>query len=169
MKVENNNIVTISYSAFDNKTGVLLESNTNSHPLQFMVGKDHIVPGLEKEIIGLQMGEQKEFVVTAKEAYGEIDTDAVKEYPIEQFKGIKLKNGMTLVNQDNNGKQIYVTVAGYDSEIVKIDYNHPLSGKDLKFSVNVLEVRNATDSELHKGKVINENDGCGCGTGCGCH
>lgn len=169
MKVENNKVVTISYSAFDNKTGVLLETNNNSNPLQFIIGKEHVVPGLEKEIIGLAQGENKEFVVNAAEAYGEIKADAVKEYPIEQFKGIKLKKGMTLVNQDNNGKQIYVKVAGFDDTNVKIDYNHPLSGKDLKFDVNVLEIRDATNEELSYGQVVNEGDGCGCGSGCGCH
>jgi len=169
MKVENNKVVTLSYSAFDNKTGVLLESNNNAEPLKFIIGKEHVVPGLEKEIIGLKEGDKKQFVVETNDAYGEVNADAVKEYPIEQFKGIELKKGMTLVNQDHNGKQIYVKVAGFDNSNVTIDYNHPLSGKDLKFDVNILEIREATNEELDYGQVINEGDSCGCGTGCGCH
>ncbi len=169
MKIENNKVVTISYSAFDNNTSILLESNNNSNPLQFIVGMEHVVPGLEKQIIGLKEGESKEFVVESNEAYGAIKADAVKEYPIEQFKGIDLKKGMTLVNQDQNGNQIYVKVADFDKSNVKIDFNHPLSGKDLKFNVNVLEIREATNDELTYGQVINEGDSCGCGSGCGCH
>ncbi len=169
MKVENNKVVTITYSAYDSKTGALLEKNDNSSPLQFIIGKEHVVPGLEKQIIGLKEGENKEFVVEANEAYGEIKADAVKEYPIEQFKGIKLQKGMTLVNQDHNGRQIYVKVAEFDDNNVKIDYNHPLSGKDLKFNVNVLEIREATNEEINYGQVVTEGDSCGCGSGCGCH
>lgn len=169
MKVDNNSIVTITYSAFDNNTGVLLESNTNSQPLQFMIGKEHIVPGLEKELIGMTLGDKKEFEVAAKEAYGERREDILKEFPIEQFKGIDLKKGMTLVNQDENGNQIYVKVAGFDSKSVEIDFNHPLSGKDLKFQVDILDIREASQDELEMGQVINNDQGCGCNTGCGCH
>jgi len=169
MKIENNNIVTMSYSAYDNNTGVLLESNINTQPLQFIIGKEQIVPGLESEILGLNTGSDKEFVLEAKNAYGDRKNDAFKRFPIKDFKGLELKKGMTLVNQDQNGKQIFVKVAGFDREEVDIDFNHPLSGKDLKFQVSILEVRKATQEELDFGKVINNNDSCGCNTGCGCH
>jgi len=169
MKVENNKVVTLSYSAYDNKTGVLLESSNNAEPLQFIIGKEHVVPGLEKEIMNLEEGDSKQFVVEAIDAYGEVNADAVRDYPIEQFKGINLKKGMTLVNQDHNGKQIYVKVAEFDDTNVTIDFNHPLSGKDIKFDVNILEIREATSDELAYGQVITEGHGCGCGSGCGCH
>ena len=169
MKIENNKVVSMVYQAIDNKSGVVLDGNNEHKPLQFLVGKENIVPGLDKGMIGMETGEEKEILVEAKEAYGEKSEEALKEYPIEQFQGIKLENGMTLANVDATGKQIFVKVAGFDDNAVKIDFNHPLSGKDIKFKVQILEVRDATSDELAMGSVNIQGDGCGCGTGCGCH
>lgn len=170
MKIENNKVVSIVYQAIDNNSGIVLDGNNEHKPLQFIVGKESIVPGLDKGILGMNMGEEKEILVEAKEAYGEKSEDALKEYPIEQFQGIKLENGMTLANVDAQGKQIFVKVAGFDDNSVKIDFNHPLSGKDIKFKVQILDVRDATQDEISMGSIFTQGgDGCGCGTGCGCH
>lgn len=169
MKIEKNKVVSMVYQAIDSKSGVVLDGNNEHKPLQFIVGKENIVPGLDNGIVGMETGETKEILVEAKEAYGEISEEALKEYPIEQFKGIKLQNGMTLANVDASGKQIFVKVAGFDDHSVKIDFNHPLSGKDIKFIVKILEVRKATADEIAMGSVYAQGDGCGCGTGCGCH
>ncbi len=169
MIIEANKVIKLIYQAFDNETGVLLDSNIEGKPLELISGKDQIVPGLEKEIDRMKAGEEKTVVVKAKDAYGEKKEDAMKDYPIEQFDGINLKLGMTLASVDSKGNQVYVKVAGFDDNSVKIDFNHPLSGKDIKFYVKILEIREATEEEMYSGQVYEEEDSCGCGSGCGCH
>ena len=169
MKIENNKVVTIYYQAFDNKTGVMLESNFNSDPLEFIYGKSHVIAGIESGIEGMGMGETREFVVESSNAYGDYKEESVKEFPIEQFEDLELKNGMTLMSIDDNNKKVYVKVAGFDDKKVMIDYNHPLSGKDLRFKVELINIREAIEEELESGVVYSEDNGCGCGSGCGCH
>lgn len=169
MKIENNKVVTMYYQAFDNKTGVLLESNFNADPLEFIFGKSHVVGGIEHGIEGLKIGETRDFVVESANAYGDYKAESIKEFSIDQFEGMELRNGMTLMSIDDNNKKVYVKVAGFDDKTVKVDYNHPLSGKDLKFKVEIIDVREATEEEIESGVVYSEDHGCGCNTGCGCH
>ncbi|HHH55223.1 MAG TPA: peptidylprolyl isomerase [Bacteroidetes bacterium] len=169
MIAQANKVVSLIYQAFDSKTGVLLDENINGKPLEFVSGFNQVIPGLEKAIEGMDKNDEKTVVVEAKDAYGESDENLVKEYPMEQFEGINLKLGMTLASVDAKGNQVYVKVAGFDDKNVKIDYSHPFSGKDIKFYIKVLDVRDATEEEMISGQVYNENDGCGCGSGCGCH
>jgi len=85
----------------------------------------------------------------------------------EQFEGIDLQEGMTLYGQGENGETVQVTVKSFDDENVKVDFNHPLAGKDLMFSVKVLSAREATPEEIATGVVGGEehchSGSCGCG------
>ena len=169
MKVEKNKVVTLNYQVSDNNTGVLLESTFHSSPLSLIYGVNHLVNGMEQGVEGMSVGQTREFVVAASQAYGNYDENSIKEFPMEQFEGIELKKGMTLMSIDDNNQKVYVKVAGFDDKFVKIDYNHPLSGKDLKFTVEVIEIRDAMEDELAAGMIYQESHGCGCGSGCGCH
>lgn len=170
MKVENDKVVTLQYKAMDNGSGEVLESNFDSRPLEFIYGKNNIITGLKEGIDGMSVGEMREFVVPSDKAYGSYNENNIKEYPIDEFEGIELRKGMTLMSIDDNNKKVYVKVSGFDDEKVKIDFNHPLSGKDLKFNVEVIDIREASEHELESGHVHREKQGgCGCGNGCGCH
>jgi len=166
MAVENNQVVGIEYELKEKGGSEVLDSNKGQAPLEFIVGKGQIIPGLEKEIIGMNQGEQKEITVPASEAYGEINPDAVDELPKEQFAGIDLQPGLPLYGQGENGETIQVVVKEVKDNSVVIDYNHPLAGKDLVFDVKVDSVRDATDDELISGQVGGghcEDGSCGCG------
>jgi FKBP-type peptidyl-prolyl cis-trans isomerase SlyD len=82
---------------------------------------------------------------------------------------------MTLYGQGENGETVQVTVTSFDDKEVKVDFNHPLAGKDLMFSVTVISAREATAEEIASGQVgggHTHGDGsCGShgeGEGCGC-
>ncbi len=92
-------------------------------------------------------------MVKAEDAYGEYNSEAIQTLPKEQFEGIDLQEGMTLYGQGENGETVQVTVKSFDDENVKVDFNHPLAGKDLMFSVKVLSAREATPEEIATGVV----------------
>jgi len=166
MAIENNQVVGIEYELKEKGSSEILDSSKGQAPLEFIVGKGQIIPGLEKEIIGMEQGEQKQITVPASEAYGEINPDAVDELPKEQFAGIDLQPGLPLYGQGEGGETIQVVVKEVKDNSVIIDYNHPLAGKDLVFDVKIESVRDATDDELISGQVGGGhcNDGsCGCG------
>ena len=170
MAIENNQIVSIEYEVRSGDQ--VVDSNIGGELLTFMIGKQQIIPGLEEEVCKMSMGDKGDVLVPAAKAYGDYNDEALQEVPKEQFAGIELTEGMSLYGQSEDGGTVQVTVKEIQDEIVKIDYNHPLAGQDLMFTVTVATVREATADEAMTG-IPAENaqpeTGGSCGTGCGCH
>ena len=160
-----NSVVGIEYEVKEAGTNEIVDSNKGSEPLEFITGKGHIIPGLEEALVGMNEGESKEIHVEAVKAYGELNPEAQQKLPIEQFEGVDLKEGMTLYGQGEDGQTVQVTVTSFDDKEVQVDFNHPLAGKDLMFSVTVLSEREATPEEAASGQVGGahcEDGSCGC-------
>jgi FKBP-type peptidyl-prolyl cis-trans isomerase SlyD len=122
--------------------------------LEFVHGAGNIIPGLEREMTGMAIGESKEVVVAAVDAYGEEDEKAFMEVPREQFpEEIPLKVGTELQVQNQAGQPMYARIDMVGEKSVRLDFNHPLAGKDLHFSVKVIGLREATDEEKEHGHV----------------
>jgi len=141
-----------------------------------MFGKGQIIPGLEEGIKNMNIGEKGDVLVKAADAYGEYNAEATQEVPKDQFAGIDLEEGMTLYGQGEDGSTVQVTVKEIKDDSVVIDFNHPLAGKDLMFTVTINNVRDASAEEAMTGipeeNKPAEDDGCcgtGGGSGCGCH
>ena len=172
MAIEQNSVVSMQYELKDVQSGEVLDSNLGSAPLSFILGKGHIIPGLETEIAKLAEGEKADITVAAADAYGEYDAEAVQTLPKEQFAGIELAEGMTLYGQGENGQTAQVVVKSFTDDEVNIDFNHPLAGKELLFSIELVEVREATADEILSGVVGGAAAGGGCcggSGGCGSH
>ena len=163
-----NSVVALEYEVKDAQTGEMVDSNKGGAPLEFITGKGQIIPGLENALVGMNKDESADVLVKAAEAYGEHNPEAKQTLPREQFEGIDLKEGMTLYGQGENGETIQVVVEKFDDSEVTIDFNHPLAGKDLMFSVKILDEREATPDEAATG-VVGGHGGGSCGAGCGCH
>jgi FKBP-type peptidyl-prolyl cis-trans isomerase SlyD len=169
MAIEANQIVSIEYEVKDGDK--VVDSNVGGAPLVFMFGKGQIIPGLENGIVNMAIGEKGDILVQPEDAYGEYNADATQEVPADQFAGIDLEVGMTLYGQGEDGGTVQVTVKEIGTETITIDFNHPLAGKALMFTVTINNIREATAEEAMTG-VPAENkpeEGESCGTGCGCH
>jgi FKBP-type peptidyl-prolyl cis-trans isomerase SlyD len=170
MTITNENcVVGIEYEVKQAGTTDVVDSNKGAEPLEFIIGKGQIIPGLENALVGMSQGESGDIMVSAADAYGDANPEAVQTLPIEQFDGVDLVEGMTLFGQGENGQQVQVTVTSFDDKEVNIDFNHPLAGKDLMFSVTVVTAREATADEISSGQIGGPAEGGSCGTGCGCH
>ncbi|MDR2635341.1 MAG: peptidylprolyl isomerase [Campylobacteraceae bacterium] len=156
-----NKVVSIFYELKD-VDGNLLDSNMSSTPLSFIMGKNQIIPGLEREIINLKQGDSSNITVIAADAYGEYSDKAIQTLPAEQFAGIQLSNGMTLYGQGEDGNTVQAIVKEFNDQEVTIDFNHPLAGQDLYFKIEVAEVRDASEDELKSGYVEGSHQ-CSCG------
>ncbi|MGB5505595.1 MAG: peptidylprolyl isomerase [Sulfurovum sp.] len=171
MTITNENcVVGIEYEVKQAGTTEVVDSNKGAEPLEFIIGKGQIIPGLENALVGMAQGESGDIMVSAADAYGDINPEAMQTLPIEQFDGVDLVEGMTLFGQGEGGQQVQVTVRSFDEKEVNIDFNHPLAGKDLMFSVMVVTAREATADEISSGQIGGPAESGGsCGTGCGCH
>ena len=169
MAIKANQIVSIEYEVRDGEK--VVDSNIGGEPLVFMFGKGQIIPGLENGIVNMGIGEKADVLVNPADAYGEYNDDATQEVPADQFAGIDLELGMTLYGQGEDGGTVQVTVKELGADTIVIDFNHPLAGKELMFSVAVNNVRDASAEEAMTG-IPAENkqeEGESCGTGWGCH
>ena len=150
--------------------GEKIDSSEGYGPLEFIQGHKNIIPGLEKELFGMQIGESKEVSVEPKEAYGEYDDSAFVDLPRSQFPpNFEFEIGKSLRLSDPNGRLITANILEVGEEEIRLDLNHPLAGKELLFNATVVSVRKATDDELMSGRVGGSacascgsaSDGCG--------
>lgn len=165
-----NKVIGIEYTLKDAKTGEQLDSNVGQAPLEFVSGKGQIIPGLESKLITMSANEEADVLVEAKDAYGEYNDEAVQSLPKEQFAGIELTAGMSLYGTGEHGETVQVLVKSFTDDEVTIDYNHPMAGKTLMFSVAILSLRDASEEEIQTGVVggmAAMGGGCCGGGGCG--
>lgn len=140
------------YTLKDDK-GLTLDTSDGREPLAYIQGVGNIIPGLEKEMEGKEVGDKLQAVISPEEAYGVRQENLVQKVPKSGFQGDEeLKEGMQVQVSTNNGVAI-ATVAGIDGEEVTLDLNHPLADVTLHFDVEVMDVRDATKDELEHGHV----------------
>jgi FKBP-type peptidyl-prolyl cis-trans isomerase 2 len=121
--------------------GSTFDSSAGRDPLEFTVGSGQIIPGLDRAIDGMSVGEKKIVEVPASEAYGDRNPEGVQTVPRAQVPDhIPLDPGTQLQVQTGDGRTLPVTVADVTEEAVVLDANHPLAGKDLTFEVELVEI-----------------------------
>ncbi|KFB09581.1 FKBP-type peptidyl-prolyl cis-trans isomerase [Nitratireductor basaltis] len=121
--------------------GTQFDSSEGRDPLQFQVGGGQIIPGLEKQIEGMNEGDKATVTVPADEAYGPRDERQVQTVPRSAFPAdLDLKMGASLQATTPEGRQIPLTVVGMSDDDVTVDANHPLAGHDLVFDVELVEI-----------------------------
>jgi len=121
--------------------GEVVDSNIGKDPIEFAFDSEQLIPGLESRMADMQEGETREISVPAAEAYGEYNPQMKQMVPIEQFGGLELEVGMPMQGQGQNGEQIQVVITEILEDMVEVDSNHPLSGKDLDFTVTVVSIK----------------------------
>ena len=177
-----NKVIGIEYNLKDAKTGDQLDTNLGQAPLEFITGKGQIIPGLEAKVETMSANESADVLVEPKDGYGEYNEEAIQVLPTEQFAGIELAEGMSLYGTGEQGETVQVFVKSFDDKEVTIDYNHPMAGKSLMFSVTILSLRDASEEEIQTGVVggmaAMSSGCCGGGSseaapaqsgGCGCN
>jgi FKBP-type peptidyl-prolyl cis-trans isomerase SlyD len=135
----------------------VLDSSKDAGPLQFLAGYENIVPGLEREMAGMKIGESKDVVVAPVDGYGEFDEDAYMEVPRSEFPDdmeIELGTELGVSDEDDNHQMAFVE--SFDDKTVRLDFNHPLAGAELHFNVKVVGLREPTSEELEHGHVHEE-------------
>lgn len=121
--------------------GTQFDTSIGGDPLQFQLGSGQIIPGLERGIDGMGLGEKQRVVVPAAEAYGEHDPQKVQQVPRSVIPAeVPLERGLQLQAQTPQGIPVVVVVTEVSSEAVTLDGNHPLAGQDLVFDVELVDI-----------------------------
>lgn len=122
--------------------GKVLESSKGKEPIQFTTGSHQMIPGFEKAVMGMKVGEKKSFRVSPEEGYGKENPKAIQDVPKSKLPpDVKPKAGMVLQAQDKSGHTIPVRIVEVKKDVVVMNFNHPLAGKTLNFDVEIVEIK----------------------------
>ena len=141
MQVGPGTIVTMGYT-LRLDSGEVVDSSEGREPLVLYFGRGQIIPGLEQELSGMQSGDQKDIRVVPEEAYGLRESGAIHQIPLDRFpEDITPEVGMRLTVQGPQGQEMPFTIIAVSEDQATRDFNHPLAGENLNFSVTVRDVR----------------------------
>jgi FKBP-type peptidyl-prolyl cis-trans isomerase SlyD len=150
-------VVSIDYTL--TVDGQVIDTTEGDEPLNFLQGHQNIIPGLERELAGMKIGDSKQVVVSPTEAYGEIDSDNIIDVPRSEFPDeIPLEPGTELEVKNSDGEVLSATINEVNKDTVKLDFNHPLAGKELTFDVTIVDLRQATEEEIAHGHAHFEDE-----------
>jgi FKBP-type peptidyl-prolyl cis-trans isomerase SlyD len=152
MLITKDKVAVIDYT-LKGDDGDILDASQNGE-FVYLHGAQNIIPGLEVALEGKQAGDSISVSIEPKDAYGELDPERVQVVPRDMFDtDEEISPGMQFHAQSPEGHMMVITVAEVDDDEVTIDGNHAMAGMNLHFSVDVVEVREATAEELEHGHV----------------
>jgi FKBP-type peptidyl-prolyl cis-trans isomerase SlyD len=160
MNIKENVFVSFDYR-LTLDSGEEVDKSPVGQSLGFITGAGQIIPGLEKEMMGMTVGDKVKISVEPEMAYGLVNPELFQEVKRSQFPSdMEITPGMTFQSQGPQGPMIINVSEIKDANTVVIDLNHPLAGKRLHFDINIAEVRDLTPEE-----ETGLSSGCGCGCG----
>jgi len=140
MQVKKGDVIRVHY------TGTLLDgsqfdSSVGRSPLEFTVGAGQMIAGFDAGVLGMAIGEKKTIQIDPDNGYGQKDPNAIIEFPTSNVpEGMQVEVGMKLNLQNQYGQPVPVEVIEVKEEVIIMDANHFLAGKDLVFEVELVEI-----------------------------
>lgn len=121
--------------------GTQFDSSKDREPLEFEVGSGQVIPGFDKAVEGMSVGEEKSVNIASDDAYGPHHAQMVQEVPKSALpQGLEPETGMGLQAQGQDGQPINLLVTEVNEESITVDANHPLAGKDLNFDIELVDI-----------------------------
>jgi FKBP-type peptidyl-prolyl cis-trans isomerase SlyD len=164
MTIETNMVVSLNYKLTNHNTGEQIEETTSENPMVFLYGVQSIIPEFEENIAGKKVGDDFKFWIASDNAYGQPSDEQIVMIPLNvfQLEDGKINEeeifiGAIVPMSDNEENKLVGQILDMTEEFVKMDFNHPLAGKDLHFEGVILEVRPASEEELAHGHVHGEH------------
>ena len=151
--IADGHVVTLNYRlTLDD--GSIADESFGGEPLVYLHGAHNIVPGLERQLAGKSAGDKCEVAVPSAEGYGDYDPTLDQKVPRSAFPAeAQLAVGIAFQAQDQRGKPITLYIRQIKDDQVTVSPNHPMAGQALNFTIEILEVRDATAQEKKHGNA----------------
>jgi len=121
--------------------GTQFDSSEGQDPLEFTMGQGQMIPGFEKAVEGMAVGDKKSVNIPAEEAYGERHEQLIQEVPKNALPDdLQVEVGMPLQAQGGDGQVIDLVITTVNDESIIVDGNHPLAGQALNFDIHLVEI-----------------------------
>lgn len=156
MSIEENKVVSFYYT-LKNEAGEVLDHSDNDDPLLYLHGHENIIPGLEDEMSGKDVGDTFTALIPPEQAYGQRNDSLIQVVDQSAFQGVDdVQVGMQF-SAELGGQTRILTIKDVQGDQVTFDANHPLAGETLHFDVEIVDIRDATEEELSHGHVHGEH------------
>lgn len=141
-KVKDGDTVKVHYTGTLTEEGTVFDSSQDREPLEFKLGEGKLIPGFEKAVVGMEEGDETTVEIESGDAYGQRREDLELEVAKSDLPdNIDPEVGMQLqMQQQEDGQAIPVQITAVEDEIVELDANHPLAGKDLTFDIELIKI-----------------------------
>lgn len=121
--------------------GGTIDSNFEREPATFTVGDGNLLQGFEQALFGLRAGDRKTLLIKPEQGFGQRNPNNIQEIPRHQFdEGLELSEGLVLSFADAQNTELPGVVREFNDQIVTVDFNHPLAGRDIEFEVAILKI-----------------------------
>ncbi len=132
--------------------GTEVDTTADRGPMEYLHGHQNIIPGLEKELEGHEVGDALDITVGPEEGYGVHDPEREVQVKLEQL-GFEAEIGAVVSAKLPDGREQHLLIAEIEDDTVTLDGNHPLAGQTLRFEVSIASIREATEEEIADGSV----------------
>lgn len=141
MAAKNGDTVLIHYTG-TLKDGTVFDSSRNSDPLEATLGQEMLIPGFEKAILGMEVGDKKNVTIQPQEAYGDHIPELVLSLPRDDVPAhMKPEPGMTVQLAMADGQEFEAVITDVTDTAITLDANHPLAGEALTFDIELVSVK----------------------------
>jgi len=122
-------------------SGEVFDSSAGRNPIRFELGTGQVIPGFDRAVEGMAVGEKRDIRIEPEDAYGQPNDELLVDVARTQLpSGMEPAVGMPLQLQTNDGEQRVVRVAEVTDDKVTLDMNHPLAGQALNFELELVEI-----------------------------
>jgi FKBP-type peptidyl-prolyl cis-trans isomerase 2 len=140
-KVEKGNTVSVHYCGTFSDGTEFDNSKNREEPMTFTVGAGQMISGFESALDGMEVGETKSVSLSPDEAYGNVNKEWVQPVPRSNFPAdFDLIDGATVQGQRPDGQMFVAKIVSHDDDTAILDFNHPLAGRNLNFSIELINI-----------------------------
>lgn len=151
--IQDGKYVELTYKITDKKSGVVLTAV--EFPLGYIHGHNEVLaPYVHRQLEDKAVGEVIDVPIDGNAIYGARDESLVFTDRIENVPEEYRKVGTSILMENDNGQTKSFLVTRVDDETLTVDGNNPLCGREVIFTLEVLNVRDATDEEIEAGGAI---------------
>ncbi len=142
-KIEMHSLILMHYS-ISLTNGTEVESSFGEDPVEVAMGSGILTEGMELALFGLEQGDKQTLTLTPEQGFGMRDEDNIHLMPLSDFPDdLKPETGLVFAFETPNGEEIPGTVLSIKDDQAEVDFNHPLAGQPLVFTVEILDINNA--------------------------
>ena len=124
--------------------GSVIDSTKDKQPATFVVGDGNLLPGFEQSLVGLKAGDKRSIYLQSEQAFGPYNDKNLQHLQRDRFSDMNLEEGLVLSFADPAGGELPGVVKQIMDAVVVIDFNHPLSGRDIHFEVEIIDIAPVT-------------------------